>query len=383
MMCLAVRDLSNVETLQAFYQLKLWAITHAFPSDRTLDRVIEYFKWLGKMAQALFLGVKPPESQIQPVLSANGSLLPFVGPFQFISDFYIEGRRRRTMSSAEARALAQIGNLPRALPYPSRDQVTDTIAKSVAAFQQQNKTTKQARKNYAKGLTAQYTALGRPKAQKTHVSMVNSASLEYSRTDGGRSKLLVKLTRSYTDKIVDLDELEHIIDKVDQFGDVILSRTTFEMAKVLLRTQVYLRTPTIGDILYLTVQDIPGVWSENLNQRAVPKQLGPILNLTASMLIREIGDYSPRPEFHCGIMVFPEGSLPIFALTGKIRVRAGVSIEAGLKARLTTAASVAFAHLSQLPSNALRKVLAKDPFMKVGFEESEKLWEVLKAYRAT
>jgi len=125
---------------------------------------------------------------------------------------------------------------------------------------------------------------------------------------------------------------------------------------------------------------MPYILKDIDKERKVPKYLGNILNLTASMLIREYGDYSPKPQFLHGIMFFDADNVK-FKLKRIPSVRADVSTEAGMKARLITAASAAFAHLSQLPANHMRDWLSQDPFHRVGFEESDKLWEVLKTYR--
>jgi hypothetical protein len=383
MIILAVPDMKDASLIKSFYQLKLWAITKAFPSDRTLDRVTEYFKWLNKVAAALFLGQKPPSpSPLETKVDEDGNLLPFTGQLQFISDFWKEGRRRRQMCTSEARALAQVANLSRALAYPSKEQAKKTVTESVKTFQESKRSDPKSLAKYRRGLQAQLSALGNPKVTKTHVSLISSASAESSRSEGGRSKVLVDFTKQYSELPINFETLAWLAGRVDQFGQTIITDHCVEYAKLLLNHKVYTRNPTYGDILFVRTSDLDKVWDENLSRRSVPKQLGHLLNLTASALILEVGSYEPRPEFRDGIMSFPAGSKPVFTLTGQIRVRAGLSIEAGLKARLTTAATAAYAHLSQLPSNALREVLSQDPFLKVGFQESEKLWEVLKAYRS-
>jgi hypothetical protein len=383
MICLSVRDMNDESLLKSFYALKLWAITNAFPSDRTLDRVVEYFKWLAKVCQALFLGQKPPDV---PTLSCfddhDGHLRPFAGPLQFVDEFYQSGRRRRQMDTAEARALAQLGSLSRALDYPSKEQIITDLEQSVNRFTEAKTSDTESLARYRKGLIAQYEALGRPKPTRTHVSLVANACLESSRSQGGRSKYLVHHTRAYTDAVIDFEVLHQLSGRVDQFGRELVSKLTIVMAEELLKHNVYLRNPTYGDFLFVKAEDLEIVWQENLCKQTAPKELGHLLNLTASALILEMGHYKPRPSFCEKIMSFPANSRPVFHLTERLRVRAGVSIESGLKSRLATSAQAAFAHLSQLPANALRGALSKDPFLKVGFMESEKLWEVLKAYRS-
>jgi hypothetical protein len=381
MICLSVRDMEDKDLLRSFWELKLHCIRRAFPSEKTCDDLIGYLKWIGKVAQAIFLRTKIPECPLVPVM-VNDKLAPFDGPLRFMNEFYAVGRRNREFSMVESRACAQISNISRSLPYPSKDQVIESIKKSVKIFTTKTEVNAEALLEYRKGLQAQRTALGPLKKNKTHVSMVSSGSLESSRSHGGRSKVLISAARRFTDLLLDFESIKELIDKTDQFGIRILRSETVEMAKILLAKNTYSRVPTLGDILYLKVNEISSIWDTSLNTQAVPRELGHLLNLAASILMTENGYYNPAPKWTLGIMYF-DCVLPRFTLQNVIRVRAGVSVESGLKARLTTSGSAAFAHLSQLPANLLREYLSKDPFMKIGFDESEKFWELLKLYERT
>jgi hypothetical protein len=337
-------------------------------------------KWLGKVAQAIFLGAAWKEPPI-PLIMDGENIAPFSGPLQFLSDFFHLGRRNRKFTVAEARVCAQIANLPRALPYPSQDQVIKSVKESIKIFSTDKKCAPEAIRAYRQGLTIERELLGNLESKKTHVSMVSTGALESSRKEGGRSKVLISFARKFTDLLLDFDEIKPLIDKVDQFGNRIFRSETIEGAKELLKRNPYNRVPTYGDLMYVKLEDLAIHFDLALKERYVPRELGHILNLSASTLIIEVVTYVPEPRFHGNVMFFEPGPLPRFVLTNRLRVRAGLSIEAGLKTRLTTSASAAFAHLSQLPANLMRDYLGKDPFMKVGFQESEKLWEVLKQYR--
>lgn len=100
------------------------------------------------------------------------------------------------------------------------------------------------------------------------------------------------------------------------------------------------------------------------------------------MAIREVGHYSEQPTMTLGIMSFGTRNIKFRLNVESLPVRAGLSVEKGLKTRLTTSAMTAFSHLSQLPANYMRETLSQDPFLKTGLDEPDKLWQVLKAYKS-
>ena len=378
MMCLAVKNVNDSELVKGFNEFKVACVKHAFASDRTTDEVIEHIKTLGKIAQACLLGTK-----IEPLtgcrfcpMDEQGSLLPFKGEFQLISEIYNSGRRTGTLSYRQAFMLAQVGQLPRSLPYPSTDQVKASLKETFRIIQTQIVSNPEALTSYRKGLQAVKTSIPRPKTDKSHVSLLGSGARENSRSQGGRAGYLVRCTRHYGNKILD-ESYRPLVGKRDQFAKVILKPETWAYLESIGFGNIML---PIANAMYLELHEAPQVLKDYREGRLVPKHLGDLINLTASMLIRELGEYSELPSFHNGIMYFNSASVK-FICAEIPTVRADVSIESGLKARLTTSGMAAFAHLSQLPANFMRSWLSKDPFHRVGFEESDKLWEVLKTYR--
>jgi hypothetical protein len=80
------------------------------------------------------------------------------------------------------------------------------------------------------------------------------------------------------------------------------------------------------------------------------------------------------------ILLFEEDTVEFIPTVSSLPTTASVSIESSLKARMVTTAPSSITEIGQLCNNALREHLSKDPFLRVGFNEPDKLWEVLKAY---
>jgi len=382
-LCLTVKDLNDNEILLGFNKLKLHVLKHAFASDRTTDIWIEYLKWLGKSSQFVFL----TERVIVPdnaVLDENGTLLPFVGNLSHISDSILNYKKRRTPFPYEqARQLTQIAQVPRGHCYPSKDQQKISIKETVETFTSQFTPSEPALDRHKIGLRNAVNRL--PKRPKTsHVSMNTSGRLEASRQQGGGGPALIRATRLYTDRLLDFEEIKPLIGRYDQFGSVILHPATVFIASNMMNRHVFTVNPTIGDILFVKPQEIERLWRANLmqNSKRVPTKLGQLLNLTASMAIREVGHYSEQPTMTLGIMSFGTRNIKFRLNVESLPVRAGLSVEKGLKTRLTTSAMTAFSHLSQLPANYMRETLSQDPFLKTGLDEPDKLWQVLKAYKS-
>jgi hypothetical protein len=389
-LCLAIRDLNDPDVLQSANALKISLIRQAFRTDQSCDLTCKYVKWIGKACQFVFLRAPVPQfEEFDPILDDNGNLAPFTGNLSWISDIILSGSRRRTpLTMVQARCLAQMGNLPRAVPHPSKSQIRDDVRQTVEVFRSEYKPGKPALDKYRTGISAIVDHLGQAVHTTAHVSLNTSAKLEASRSMGGGSLLLVGQTRKYTDVYLTQEILELLEDRFDQFGAYLVHPATAVLAKRYLgwdgvgkHQRVYTVNPTIGDILYVEPHEIGKLWEITLNSnRRVPIKLAQLLTLTSSKLILEIGSYNNEPEVIHGVLTF-KTRLNVFKLEKPIRVRAGVSIESGLKCRLTTSGSAAFAHLSQLPANYMREYLSRDPFLKTGFLETDKFWEVLKAYK--
>jgi len=378
---LAVSDLENEDLLKGFWSLKLQILQNCFRTDADTDKYVTYLKWLGKSCQSAFLNERA-EIPDMAIRNEEGHILPFTGPLSHISDKINHYSRRETpLNFNEARQLVQIAQVPRGHCYPSKAQQITSIRETVEVITSTFKPAEPAVTRHIDGLAKAVKRLPK-RPRTTHVSMNTSGRLEAPRSKGGGGPALVKATRHYTDKIIDFDELEPLIDRFDQFGEIIVSKLTFTFAKQMLKRLPFQRNPTIGDILYVKDYEIEKLWSAILakESRTVPVKLGKILNLTASMAIREVGDFNKPHTMTCGIMSFSDREVRFKMARSNLPVAAGLSIEKGLKTRLTTSGMVAFAHLSQLPANYMRETLSQDPFLKTGLDEPDKLFQVLKAY---
>jgi hypothetical protein len=390
-LCLAVKDLSEYDILVGMNQLKIDLVQVAFSSDRATDNVIEYIKWLGKSCQHVFLRSTCPLSSRPTIKNEEGDILPFTGTLKYISDEIQSGKRRTTNLSYErARQLSQLGNVPRGLPYPSPPMVKKSVAQTVNVITSTFTPTKVSLEKFKTGLDTIVEDNGTELLPKSHVSLAASGKYDNPRSQNGGSALLVVMTRKYTDSVLTLDIIESLAGKFDQFGEEMLSHSTAAMAKIFLglekpsEPKAFTVTATIGDILYVPVEELLDLWEITLRpgKKSVPVHLAKLLNLTASMMLLEAGYYNQPMKILHGVMTF-ESRNNEFYLHEKYTfpVKADVSIEAGLKTRLTTGGLTAFAHLSQLPANYMREYLSKDPFHRTGFQEPDKLWTVLKAYK--
>jgi hypothetical protein len=208
--------------------------------------------------------------------------------------------------------------------------------------------------------------------------MTGTGTYEQSRSEGGRARFLVARARAFADLPIS-EETDELVGKFDQFGCFIIHPITLQIARDY--TKDLDKKPPLGLLMFSHGYEIEDILKEYYDKgRTVPKHLGQILNLVASSCVRAYGEYSEVPHEIQGVMCFKSERVT-FQLSRTLRVRADVVIEAGLKCRLVTAAHAGFAHLSQLPASYMRAYLSQDPFHRVGFEEADKLWEVLKRYR--
>ena len=386
MICLSVSNLKDTKLIEAFNQLKLWCVTMAVSKlgknncIQQVDEVLNYLKWLAKACQSVFLKSEIPEEPANRPERINGQVCPLVGELKFASDLINSGHRRKSpLSQKQARCLSQIANTTRALPYPSPFQAEAAINRTVETFTSSMTPAKESLKSYRLGLTIQENRLGKPPGTRTHMSLVNKGTVENPRSNGGRSAFLVAHTRLATNAPL-IVEHKNLVNKFDQYGNTIIDPTTWHLGQLLISNRDYKRHPTLGDILFTAPEDLEEQWEISLNgEQTVPKRLAELLNVTAAKLILEIGDYDFPYSIDYGILNFTVPTVR-FSLRDPLRVKADLSIEAGMKTRLITSGLSAFVHLSQAPSNFMRGYLSSDPFCRVGFEEAEKLWEVLKQY---
>jgi hypothetical protein len=281
-----------------------------------------------------------------------------------------------------------MGNEPRSLPHPSLDQAKADVKSTVSAFTSEYIPSKEALDKYRDGITSILEDVRMEPPKYSHVSLVSSGKLDASRSQGGGAAILVAHTRKYTDIVLTEQVLDDLTNCYDQFGRYLIEPATKEIAVNLLgykrpnTQQAYTCNPTLGDILYVKVHEIESLWRQTLNSnQRVPIKLADLLTLTSSKLITEVGSYNNEPKLIHGVLTFKTKN-NVFMPEKIIPVKAGISIESGLKSRVTTSGWAAFAHLSQLPANYMRNVLSRDPFVRIGFQEQEKFWEVLKIYKA-
>jgi hypothetical protein len=176
----------------------------------------------------------------------------------------------------------------------------------------------------------------------------------------------------------------YLSGRIDQFSQELIPAASAVILLNLIENNSYPRLPTLGEILYIPVGELREHLDDCLQlEFNVPLELAHILNNVASLDITRVGTYNSKFENRYGLLSFDKkfkGKIK-FILTKTLTVKADVSIESALKTRLVTSCMASFAHLSQIPSNTLRDYFSQDPFLRVGFEEADKLWDVLKAYK--
>jgi len=384
MIVLAVPDLEDRELIAAWVEFRQRTINN-YTREGKQDETISVLKTLSKVCQALLLETDLPDFAGQEwVIQPDGTLGPFSGQLSFISKIFEGAEPRKQFLLEEARALAQVASLSRALPYPSDDQIRESVAKSVETFCKKKLISKSALKQYSVGVERMSQDIGAIRTTRTHSSLSASASYESARSAGGRAAPLVSAAKRFSELPLDGASASMFLGKFDCFGKLILSKQTYGV--FLKMTEVRERQCKLGDLLYVDPSEMGPLLTKQRyrvgsEEKAIPDKLGDILNLTASGMILEYGSYDVKYQVQCGVPVF-DSTVPVEfqPYTDTLPVRAGLSVEAGLKSRLTTACPAAFVQLSQLVSNRLREHLSKDPFVRVGFEEADKLWEVLKAY---
>jgi hypothetical protein len=339
-LCLAVRNLNDSELLSSANQLKIKLVKQAFKTDESLDTAVEYLKWLGKACQFIFLRSPVQVFTKCPLIKdINGEIAPFNGPLRYISDLIKSGERRKfRLSMEQAMCLAQIGNTPRAISHPSNNQIRESMSQTVAAFEEPFEPSADALEEYRHGISSIVDDYGYMAKSHAHVSLVNSGKLEISRSKGGGSLLLVVKTRKYTDCELSPELLDLLSQRYDQFGTPLVNPATAELASRYLGFQgivgmkSYNINPTVGDILFVQPEEIENLWEQTLKvNRRVPTKLAQLLTLTASNLIREVGEYNPAPEVINGIMTFKTRETRFVPSVDFLKVKAGVSIEPVLK----------------------------------------------------
>jgi hypothetical protein len=384
-LALSFEDQDDIEILLSVREMKLWAVKRVL-RDKAVDNVLVYLKWIAKACQAAFLNSKLPEiPEVRPGLF-KGDLLIFTGQLSYISDLIL-GRRDRVqgLKLEEGRSLAQISSLGRALPYPTFEMSKTSVEKVVEL------TTKPAEKlnsetvfNYRKGLNhIKFRCGDKASNLKTHCSLNASGSFERSRSEGGRGRHLVKLAKRPSNLPITEDLTNLIEDKVDVFGN--RPWTKLSSIKILqMKNEDKEFNPKLGNYLYENPNEFQEIKKLVADGKDVPRQLANIFNLVCSADLLSVGHYEPfNWRVIEGMLLFdPMKGLPRFKMNQDfLPVKAELSVESGLKTRLVTGAMASYVHFGQQVGHILRDYLRKDPFLQVGFQEPDKLWDTLKSYR--
>jgi hypothetical protein len=378
MILLSVKDTDDPTLVRSFAQLKLWAVENGM-TQRGQDPVLQSLKWLMKVAQSIFLNCEIEESPMRT--PRDGEVIaPFDGPLRFVSDFYYKRRNRSNgLSLSEGRALAQLSNYSRSMPYPSREQTVLSVQKSVDAFSRvEHHSSSKGLTTHRRGLDRYAKMIGPITSCKTHVSLSNSGCVERSRSEGGKSAYLIQLAKKATVHEVDEELIDTMAGRVDALGLEILPVTCAEMLRTAIRT--YDRPIQFGKVMYVKPENIDDVLSRGYD---VPSRLGEIIANISSLDLLKIGDYTVPHYCDYDLISFDRRnreSIEFRPMVNSLRVKAGISVEAGMKARLTTSAPAAVTQIGQLLNNQIREHLSKDPLLRIGFDEADKLWEVLRVY---
>lgn len=389
MISLSCEDTNNSELVTSLALLKRWAVIHGSMGSKHEDEVMNYLKWIAKSTQAIALNSIIPAAPTGPA-AWNGTIVPFTGPLKFINDMIQnQESRSRGLKLEQARTVSQIANLSRALPYPSPKQVADATSSSVKRITNVPKPMEQRALNeYRRGLAVTRTRNGEKiKNLRTHCSLTNSGCYEASRAQGGRSAYMVKIARLTTDIELDIRILNDLTSRYNFLGQEIISPVNAELIK-----RSYFDRPltgrklTLGDIMFIKTIDITSKVIEiaNSNRVCVPIMLKEVLDTVAAHDMTKLGTYNKPYKSLYGMMVFkkPPKGLKFTLKESHLKTKADVSIEAGLKSRLTTSANACVTHFGQQINHVLKGHLSKDPFLRVGFDEPDKLWDALKAYRS-
>lgn len=385
MICLSVEDLEDKELLVGWAHLKRWAVEEGMGPNQ--DRIIESLKWLAKTCQAIFLeGDIPEQVEFYNIPIEGESLLPFCGQLQFISDLYFGKRLRSTgFKYMEAKAISQVGNYARAAPYPSEAQIVTSVKKTMLSLTDVcAPPNSRALRRHSKATMELLSRCKRNYSTTTHMSLSNSGSYDNPKSKDGKSGLLVKNAKVPSDAAVDLRLLDSLVGRVDCLGVEILKPITLLLAK-----QQLVKDPDLeflmGDVMYTEPLALArALKRRNESKNDAPLQLAWVILNTSSLMMLEYGHYDNNPQVIAGMLTFDpkyKGVISRFRMGQNfIPVRGSISIEAGLKSRLVTSAPAAVTQIGQLVGNYVRKTLSSDPFMRIGFEEADKLWSLLKTY---
>jgi len=380
---LSIEDLNDFEILQDFFELKKWIYRH-MNSSASVDQVLAYLKWLTKACQSVFLKTQiPKEEDFFPRI--KGDKTPFrSNKFAFIEKCIQAGCRSEHLTKEQAYCLSQIASGTRALPYPSRYAVSKQVEETCKLITTRVELSPSAKRSHRGGLRQIIERLHEPKDFRTHISLGNSACDELPKSEGGKATWLTSNAKLFCDQVVTPSILTKLVNGQDPMGfEVLNPATMLQVVKHITDSENILKIQ-VGDILYLD----PGEATRHLEQiekggvNRLPKDLTKVILLEACKEILKFGEYNrPIKPNSLGLPIFEDADgLEFNPTVTEIPVTASLSIESALKSRLVTAAPAGYTELGQTINNFMRNYLSQDNFLRIGFDEPDKLWETLKAY---
>lgn len=351
----------------------------------SVDQILVYLKWLSKTCQAIFLQAEIPVREgFFPRIKEDNT--PFrSGKFAFIEQLFRNGRRTSPLTKEQAYTLAQIASINRALPYPSKHLVCQQVRETCSMISKGIKLSDEAKRSHQGGVKQILHRLGEPDDFQVHISLGGSASEELPREEGGKAAWLVSNAKKYCDQGITPKMLSELSGTYDHLGFEVLNPATMLQAAKLMDDPENLLDLTVKDVLYLD----PGEASiyfdglDFLNKDRLPKDLTKILLLESSRQVLRFGHFNkPVVNNDLGLPLFKEryDDLKFIPTVTSIPVTAALSIESAMKSRLVTAAPSGYTEIGQTINNFMRTYLSKDAFLRIGFDEADKLWETLKAY---
>lgn len=366
---LAVEELDDHPTMSCFMALKLWTYRHMAQNP---DQVCEYFKWLLKACQILFLGkeIPSPESWFP---NLKGCYHPFqTNKLAFIGELFEAKKLNRRLTVDETMIVVQLCNGIRSMPYPSKRQVNQSILKTVEILQEPIKIKAETRQAYKEALVQTGLRLGKPDSRKSHISLTSSACIENAQSKGGKATYMVLQAKRLLQKPAKVEEIRPLEGLKDHLGYTVFHTGISD----------FIREGTdMIDICYLHPDDAQKYLDKiDITKERVPYDYGRCILLTTSYLLGKEGEFLERVSNPLDLPLF-RGKTKFKPNLTSIPTRASLVLEKGMKARVITTTSAAKAQIEQAFSNMVREYLGKDPFHRIGFEEPDKLWSTLKLYQ--
>jgi len=371
---LAVKEIDDSQLLIETYELKKWYF-RCGSTPQGVDRACAYSKYLCKLAQALFLRAPLPEKHPEfPKFSIFETCEIFGAIKQMI---HLNGRSQ-TMTRKTAFMLSQIASFSRAGPYPSKQMVKESVEKTISLLEVEKHLEKEAAAKHRGGLARIMARLHEPSIRQTHLSLSGSGALELPREQGGKGKYMADFARTLaTCEINNSKELGQVVGLVDCYGQEVIAA---DVARQAVRRLVESKPVTWGDVMYVPLIDYGRRLFEG--EQRVPLGLAKILLLISSAELKKYGSFnSPEVPNPLKIPLFKGPGIAEFEPNIKaLPVKAALSIESAGKCRLVTSNPAAYTQVGQCINHFMRQWLSQDSFCRIGFEESDKLWELLKDY---